>query len=163
MDILLYGNGGEKLKMPPGNRHYGTGHYSTDFEGIVNNLERRFRETSSDWMREEIDGWMSSIECPECHGARLKKESAGCDSRRHQHQPVLLRCRWGTTLEFINQLKLTEREQLIAGQILKEIRARLGFLRECGPGLSDPVPVRRPPCRAARASASVWRPRSAPP
>ena len=107
------------------------GAYSTDFEGIVNNLERRFRETSSNWMREEIAGWMSSIECPECHGARLKKEAlavtvGGININQFCEMSV------GDELEFINHLKLTEREQLIAGQVLKEIRSRLGFLVNVG-------------------------------
>ena len=91
-------------------------------------------------MREEIAGWMSSIECPECHGARLKKEAlavtvGGININQFCEMSV------GDELEFINHLELTEREQLIAGQVLKEIRSRLGFLRECGPGLSDPGPV----------------------
>ncbi len=130
VDILLYGNGGEKLTI---RRETGTmkGAYSTDFEGIVNNLERRFRETSSNWMREEIAGWMSSIECPECHGARLKKEAlavtvGGININQFCEMSV------GDELEFINHLELTEREQLIAGQVLKEIRSRLGFLVNVG-------------------------------
>ena len=130
VDILLYGNGGEKLTI---RRETGTmkGAYSTDFEGIVNNLERRFRETSSNWMREEISGWMSSIECPDCHGARLKKEAlavtvGGINIHEFCQMSV------GDELKFINQLELTEREQLIAGQVLKEIRSRLGFLVNVG-------------------------------
>ena len=65
------------------------GAYSTDFEGIVNNLERRFRETSSNWMREEIAGWMSSDRLPRVPRRPPEEGSAGSNSRRHQHQPVL--------------------------------------------------------------------------
>ena len=82
-------------------------------------------------MREEIAGWMSSIECPECHGARLKKEAlavtvGGIIINQFCEMSV------GDELEFINHLELTEREQLIAGQVLKEIRSRLGFLVNVG-------------------------------
>ena len=82
-------------------------------------------------MREEIAGWMSSIECPECHGARLKKEAlavtvGGININQFCEMSV------GDELEFINHLELTEREQLIAGQVLKEIRSRLGFLVNVG-------------------------------
>ncbi|MBS4784541.1 MAG: excinuclease ABC subunit UvrA [Clostridiales bacterium] len=130
VDILLYGNGGEKIKI---RRETGTmqGAYNTDFEGIVNNLERRFRETSSNWMREEIAGWMSSIDCPECHGARLKKEAlavtvGGININEFCNLSV------GAALDFVDALQLTEREQMIAAQVLKEIRARLGFLVNVG-------------------------------
>ena len=107
------------------------GAYNTDFEGIVNNLERRFRETSSNWMREEIAGWMSSIDCPECHGARLKKEAlavtvGGININEFCNLSV------GAALDFVDALQLTEREQMIAAQVLKEIRARLGFLVNVG-------------------------------
>ncbi len=130
VDVLLYGNGGEKIKI---RRETGTmqGAYNTDFEGIVNNLERRFRETSSNWMREEIAGWMSSIDCPECHGARLKKEAlavtvGGININEFCNLSV------GAALDFVDALQLTEREQMIAAQVLKEIRARLGFLVNVG-------------------------------
>ena len=130
IDILLYGNGGEKISI---RRETGTmkGAYNTDFEGIVNNLERRFRETSSNWVREEITGWMSSIECPDCHGARLKKEAlavtvGGLNIYEFCQLPV------GEELRFINELQLTDREQMIAGQVLKEIKNRLGFLVNVG-------------------------------
>lgn len=70
VEVLLYGTKGEKILM---HREGGSmkGSYYTDFEGIVNNLERRFRETNSAWMREEITTWMNSVECPVCHGNRL--------------------------------------------------------------------------------------------
>ncbi len=130
LDILLYGNGGEKIKI---RRETGTmqGAYNTDFEGIVNNLERRFRETSSNWMREEIAGWMSSIDCPDCHGARLKKEAlavtvGGININDFCNLSV------GTALDFVTALQLTDREQMIAAQVLKEIKARLGFLVNVG-------------------------------
>ena len=71
---ILYGTNGEKLEMTR-ETDRGSGKYYNDFEGIVNNLERRFRETSSQWMKDEIAGFMSGVECPDCHGARLKPTS----------------------------------------------------------------------------------------
>ncbi len=73
VDILLYGTNGERIVMTRQNE-YGTGTYQTEFEGIVNNLERRFRETQSDWARDEITTCMSAVPCPDCGGERLKKE-----------------------------------------------------------------------------------------
>jgi len=130
VDILLYGNKGEKINVK---RETGTmkGSYHTDFEGIVNNLERRFRETNSEWMRSEIAGWMSSVECPECHGERLKKEAlavlvGGINISDFCKLSVV------EALDFVNGLQLTDREKMIAEQILKEVKARLGFLKNVG-------------------------------
>lgn len=129
-DVLLYGTNGEKftIKRDAGSMQ---GAYVTDYEGVVNNLERRFRVTSSDWMKDEIALFMSSEPCPDCSGNRLK--------------PVYLSvlvgginisefCRLSVVreLEFLDGLSLTEREQMIAEQIIKEIRERLGFLKSVG-------------------------------
>ncbi len=130
VDILLYGTKGEKIKLRR-ESEYGSGSYSAPFEGIINNLERRFRETSSSWIKEEIETYMSAVPCDECHGQRLSKESlavtvgginisAFCDKSVTE------------ALEFIDALELNEREKLIAAPILKEIRSRLGFLRSVG-------------------------------
>ena len=130
VDLLLYGNKGEKIKVK---RETGTmvGSYTTDFEGIVNNLERRFRETNSQWMRDELSTWMSSVVCPECHGDRLKKESlavtvGGINISEFTKMSVV------AALEFLNNLKLSPRDEMIAAQILKEIKERLGFLQSVG-------------------------------
>ncbi len=130
VDILLYGTRGEKIKVK---RESGTmqGAYITDFEGIANNLERRFKETNSEWMRDEISTWMSSVECPVCHGDRLKKTSlsvlvGGINISDFSKLSIV------KALDFIEKLQLTEREKMIAEQILKEIRERLGFLKNVG-------------------------------
>lgn len=128
---LLYGTNGEKLKMERV-MEYGTGSYNTDFEGIVNNLERRYKETNSEWSRWEIEQYMSSSECPACHGARLRPEVLGVTvGGRNINEFVNLSIK--AELEFLDSLVLTEREMHIAERILKEIRSRLEFL--CSVGL----------------------------
>ncbi len=130
VDILLYGTKGEKIKLRR-ESEYGSGTYSAPFEGIINNLERRFRETSSSWIKEEIETYMSAVPCDECHGQRLSPESlavtvgginisAFCDKSVTE------------ALEFVNALELNQREQMIAAPILKEIKSRLGFLQSVG-------------------------------
>ena len=105
--------------------------YYTEFEGVANNLERRFRETSSNWMREEITTWMNAVDCPQCHGDRLKKESL---SVLIGGMNISQLCRLSVTamLDFFDQLQLTEKEQQISHQVIKEIRSRLEFLRNVG-------------------------------
>ncbi len=130
VDILLYGTKGEKIEVVR-ESEYGTGKYKVEFEGIINNLERRFRETQSNWIKEEIEGYMSAVPCSECHGQRLSKESlsvtvgginisAFCDKSVTE------------ALSFLDTLTLTPRESMIAAAILKEIRSRLGFLKSVG-------------------------------
>lgn len=110
---------------------YGTGTYQTEFEGIVNNLERRFRETQSDWARDEITTCMSAVPCPDCGGERLKKEIlavtvAGKNISEFCHMSI------AEALDFVEHMELTEREMLIGDRILKEIKERLGFLNNVG-------------------------------
>ena len=130
LDKLLYGTGEEKLSLT---REYdkGVGQYHTAFEGIIPNLERRFRETSSAWMREEIQSTMTAVPCPDCHGERLKPESlsvtvAGINISDFCKKSVV------QALDFLDTITLSEREHQIADGILKEIRERLGFLRSVG-------------------------------
>ncbi len=129
-DAVLYGTNGERIHMVR-QKEYGTGTYDTEFEGVINNLERRFRETQSSWVRDEITQVMSSVLCPDCHGARLKPEYLAVTVGGININDF---CRMSVTeaLEFIDQLKLSQRDQMIAEQILKEIRARLGFLQSVG-------------------------------
>ncbi|HIW53778.1 MAG TPA: excinuclease ABC subunit UvrA [Candidatus Ruthenibacterium merdigallinarum] len=127
---ILYGTNGEKLEMTR-ETDRGSGKYYNDFEGIVNNLERRFRETSSQWMKDEIAGFMSGVECPDCHGARLKPTSlavtvGGVNISDFTRMSVR------EELDFINKLELSARDHMIADGILKEIRERLGFLQNVG-------------------------------
>lgn len=130
MDILLYGTNGEKIKMVRDTQDIKSTYY-TEFEGVANNLERRFRETSSNWMREEITTWMNAVDCPQCHGDRLKKESL---SVLIGGMNISQLCRLSVTamLDFFDQLQLTEKEQQISHQVIKEIRSRLEFLRNVG-------------------------------
>ena len=130
IDILLYGTKGEKIRLRR-ESEYGSGSYTAPFEGVINNLERRFRETSSSWIKEEIEAYMSAVPCDECHGQRLSPESlavtvgginisAFCDKSVTE------------ALEFVDALELNDREKMIAAPILKEIKSRLGFLQSVG-------------------------------
>ncbi len=130
VDILLYGTKGEKIKLRR-QSEYGSGTYSAPFEGIINNLERRFRETSSSWIKEEIEGYMSAVPCDECHGQRLSPESLAVTVGGINISTL---CDKSVTeaLEFVGSLELTDREKMIAAPILKEIKSRLGFLQSVG-------------------------------
>ena len=132
VDAIMYGTKGEKLKLTRKNE-YGTGSYMTAFEGICNNIERRYKETTSDWSRAELEQCMSTVKCPECHGARLRKESlcvtvGGINIDEFANKSIV------KAIEFLDSLTLTEREQMIAKLIVKEIRDRLTFLRSVGLG-----------------------------
>ena len=131
-DAIMYGTKGEKLKLTRRNE-YGTGSYMTAFEGICNNIERRYKETTSDWSRAELEQCMSTVKCPECHGARLRKESlcvtvGGINIDEFANKSIV------KAIEFLDSLTLTDREQMIAKLIVKEIKDRLTFLRSVGLG-----------------------------
>ena len=129
-DIILYGNHGEKITVQ---RESGTrgSTFTTDFEGIIHNLERRFRTTNSSWIRNDIASLMSSEQCPDCHGHRLKPEYLAVTVGDKNISDF---CRMSVVqaLDFLDTLQLTERQKMISAQILKEIRARLGFLQSVG-------------------------------
>ena len=132
VDAIMYGTKGEKLKLTRRNE-YGTGSYMTAFEGICNNIERRYKETTSDWSRAELEQCMSTVKCPECHGARLRKESLcvtvdGINIDEFANKSIV------KAIEFLDSLTLTDREQMIAKLIVKEIKDRLTFLRSVGLG-----------------------------
>lgn len=132
VDAIMYGTKGEKLKLTRKNE-YGTGSYMTAFEGICNNIERRYKETTSDWSRAELEQCMSTVKCPECHGARLRKESlcvtvGGINIDEFANKSIV------KAIEFLDSLTLTDREQMIAKLIVKEIKDRLTFLRSVGLG-----------------------------
>ena len=130
IDEIMYGTKGEKIliKRP---KQQGGGQFYTDFEGIAANLERRYTETSSQYSRDTIEEFMSDVECPECHGERLNKSAL---SVTVGEKNIMEFCRMSVTeaLDFVNSLKLTPREAMIAKQILKEIKSRLGFLQSVG-------------------------------
>lgn len=130
LQALLYGTKGEKLKMQRTNM-YGTGSYTAEFEGIINNLERRYKESNSEWSRWEIEQVMKACDCPDCHGARLKPISlsvtvGGINIYAFTQLSIV------KELAFLENLQLSEREQIIGAQILKEIRSRLQFLQSVG-------------------------------
>ena len=132
VNILLYGTGGEKVKINYV-RGDGGGSFSAPFEGIVTNLERRYRETNSDAMKSVYEGYMSQVPCPDCAGKRLKKETLAVTIQGRNIAEVSdLSVRDAAAL--FRDMALTERERIIAHQILKEIRARLGFLTDVGLG-----------------------------
>ena len=130
MDVILYGTKGEKLTLSY-DQPRGKGTLYQPFEGIVNNLERRYRETQSDAMKREIEECMSECPCPECQGRRLKREAlavtvGGSSIHQFCEKPV------DEALAFLDTITLSDTQAMIADQILKEIRARLGFLRSVG-------------------------------
>lgn len=130
VDVFLYGTGGEKLKLKRPDS-FGGGTYMAAFEGICNNLERRFRETSSEYSREEIRQKMSEVKCPECHGQRLKKESLAV-TVGGLNISELCKLSIVKAYDFFENLELTERQAMIGDRIIKEIKERLGFLKSVG-------------------------------
>ncbi len=129
-EVLMQGTQGEKIEVSY-QREIGSGKYQTAFEGVLKNLERRFRETNSPGMREEYEAYMTSVPCPDCHGMRLKPISLAVtlgDKSLGEISTYPIRA----TRQFLHDLVLTEREHRIADLILKEIDNRLGFLVDVG-------------------------------
>ncbi|MBO4837224.1 MAG: excinuclease ABC subunit UvrA [Clostridia bacterium] len=131
LDLILYGTGGEKIEVAYDSVG-GRGVYKTAFEGVVNALERRYRETTSEGMKDAYEEYMSHEVCPHCRGKRLKKEAlavtVGGRSIADISDLNVRKCR-----EFLEQLQLGPTQRLIAAPILKEVNARLGFM--CNVGL----------------------------
>jgi excinuclease ABC subunit A len=130
LDVLLYGTRGEKLTLIF-ERERGTGSLYQPFEGIVNNLERRYRETQSPAMRYELEQFMSEHACPECKGRRLGKEAlavtvGGINIADFTEKTV------EEALQYMEELELTGKDAMIGDRILKEIKERLGFLQSVG-------------------------------
>ena len=131
-DIILYGTKGEPLEL-----HYdqprGKGVLKQAFEGICNNIERRYKETQSDASRKELEELMSECPCPDCQGRRLRKESLAVTvGEKNIYEFTTLSVE--DALVWMDGLTLTEQQMLIADRILKEIRSRLGFLKSVGLG-----------------------------
>ncbi len=129
-EMLIYGTGGKEVLV-----HYkgqrGEGIYPVAFEGLVKNMERRYRETSSDVMKQEYEAFMSITPCKLCKGMRLKQESLAvtvCGKNIHEITSFSI----GGLQEFLQNMELTETQQFIGAQVLKEIRARVGFLMDVG-------------------------------
>ncbi len=130
VDIILYGTRGEKIKVVF-NRNHREDSFETTFDGVINIARRRYAETSSDSMKQYYEEFMSENLCTDCKGARLKKESlavtvGGLNIVELSSMPV------SDIKTFFEELKLTDRQKMIAHQILKEINARLGFLIDVG-------------------------------
>lgn len=130
LDMILYGTKGEKITIHY-EREYGSGEYSSAFEGVITNLERRYRETQSDMMKQVLEGCMSQVKCQDCHGERLKAEARAV-TVGGTSLPKLSALPIGEARAFFKQLTLTNKEKIIAEQIFKEIDSRLGFLTDVG-------------------------------
>lgn len=131
MQIILYGTGGERVRFRYENEFGHTRDAQVPFEGVVHNLERRYRETGSEGIREFIEGYMSAKPCGKCKGQRLKRESlavtVGGENIAHVTSLSI-----GDASDFFDRLDLNEKEKAIANLILKEINSRLGFLVNVG-------------------------------
>ncbi len=129
-NAVLYGTGDEKLLFT---RHtdIGGGTYKTTFEGVINNLQRRYNQTKSDWARAEIESYMNECECPDCHGARLKPEFlavtvGGKNIKELCDMSVV------EAIDFVSSLDFSGKDEMIAKPILKEVKERLNFLSSVG-------------------------------
>lgn len=133
VDILLYGTKDEKIRLVRSTPFGKSQEYYAPFEGVLTNLDRRYHQTNSNWIKEEIEGFMSSIPCDECGGQRLSKVALGvtvsdiniaefCDMSVDK------------ALEFVEKASLSERDMMIAAPIVKEINERLTFLKNVGLG-----------------------------
>ena len=128
--MLIHGGDGRILKV-----HYkgqrGEGVYDLNWEGLIRNVERRYRETGSDTMKQEYEQFMRITPCAECHGQRLKKSSLAvtvCDKNIYEMTDMSVK----DLVKFLNSMELTQQQHFIGDQILKEIRSRVGFLQEVG-------------------------------
>ena len=140
-DVFLYGTQGRKVKARYTNSNGITREYMTSFEGIINNLQRRYRETDSDWIREKIESFMAQVPCSTCEGKRLRPEALAVTVANNSISDIVLipvnnLVGWVTDLRGGNGTPalLSERDQQIAYQILKEIEARVNFLNNVGLG-----------------------------
>ncbi len=132
-EIFLYGTKGERLYVSYVNRSGHRRSYTTSFEGIVPNLERRYRETDSEYIREKIEQYMADRPCPACHGARLKPSTLAVTVGGLSIYELSLLSVAGA-VRFLDELELSRREELIGSRVLKEIRERLTFLESVGVG-----------------------------
>lgn len=130
IDVFLYGTGSEKLELER-SKELGGGKFMATFEGVCNNLERRYKDTTSNYSRDEIMSLMTEVKCPSCHGERLNKETLAV-TVGDKNISELTHLSVTECLEFFNNIDLTERERLIGDRIIKEINERLGFLQSVG-------------------------------
>ena len=129
LNAILYGTK-HKMKMTRSTL-YGSGTYMSEFDGIINNLERRYKETTSDWARWEIEQVMTACKCPDCNGTRLKPEILSVTVGGKNISEF---CDMSITdaIDFVNNLELSDKDKFISKSILKEINSRLNFLKSVG-------------------------------
>ncbi len=130
IDVILYGTGMEKIELRY-DRKYAKGVQYSRFEGVIRNLERRYNDTKSEWAKREIDELMYKMPCPECGGTRLKKESLAVTVKGHNIDEIT-KLSIADTMEFFNNIELSDKEKIVGKQILKEIKERLSFLVSVG-------------------------------
>jgi len=131
LNTILYGNGGERIKVTYTNSYGETKNFRSSYEGVINNLDRRYRETKSEATREDIEKYMTTSICPTCKGKRLREEILWVligDKSITDVTALSVR----EAMEFFSRLELNERENFIARQVIKEIKERLGFLIDVG-------------------------------
>ena len=134
IETILYGTGDKKYKVSINKNEEGTafsGGYKTTFEGVIPNLERRYRETDSDYIRRKIEQFMRILKCPKCHGNRLREEALAVLLNGKSIIDVT-RMSIKEAIDFFQNIKLSKMEEKIAKQILKEIESRLSFLENVG-------------------------------
>ncbi|MDP4088183.1 MAG: excinuclease ABC subunit UvrA [Bacillota bacterium] len=130
VDLLLYGTKGEKVVVKY-DKEFSSGEFNHNFEGEINSLKRRYMETNSDYIKAEIEQFMSDNPCPKCKGARLKPEALAV-TVGNKNISQFCRLSVKDELEFINNLELSEKNRIISDQIIKEISSRLKFLTNVG-------------------------------
>ena len=130
LDVFLYGTQGQKLKLSRSTKFMNVD-YSSAFEGVIPNLERRYRETASDWAKADIESSMSDVPCPVCNGERLKKESLSV-TVNDLNISELCHKSVSNAYRFFENIKLSKRDSIIGENIIKEIKSRLGFLQSVG-------------------------------
>ncbi|MGD0082751.1 MAG: excinuclease ABC subunit UvrA [Acidimicrobiales bacterium] len=129
--VLMYGAGTKKVHIQYRNRYGTLRSYDTTYEGVVSWLQRRHSEAESDWQRDQVEGYMREVACPECNGTRLKPSSLAVTVGGHNIAQVAeLSIR--DSHDLMGSIELTAREEMIAARVLKEIRARLQFLVDVG-------------------------------
>ncbi|MCQ2546066.1 MAG: excinuclease ABC subunit UvrA [Clostridia bacterium] len=130
-DVLLYGSGDEKLKYDYTNRNGDVQHRNHTYEGIIPNMERRYQETNSDWIKNKIEQYMNFAECPACKGRKLRDELLAVTVGGRN---IMEFCDMSVTeaLEFLDNIELSDTHAKIAAEIIKEIKGRLQFLANVG-------------------------------
>ncbi|WP_346934662.1 excinuclease ABC subunit UvrA [Clostridium sp.] len=130
LNAVLHGTNGEKLRIEY-TKEFKTGIYNYAYEGIINNLKRRYMETNSDYIKREVEEYMSDNPCPKCKGRRLSKEALSVTVGSKNISEF---CTMSILeeLDFVDTLKLSKKDEIVAAQVLKEVKSRLSFLKDVG-------------------------------